>query len=339
MKKIEVNSKCNGCGLCIMNCTYLEENDEGNACPVVGMLIKDDDLEAMKQVVAECPKHALKIVDTGTKKPGMEGVKEVIDNLERKLKNIKIDRVTNIPLNAKDYYLDAPSSNKQYKREYSSESSARSAARDEFNRLCYSESAHKPMIKKILVEYKVRNLKPYYDCKDEPDSAYYQYNEKVRKYLMEAYMEISNLIDKEIIPSEWKEFSCYLDRDEWAIEELERFEECIGDSMIMDMFNELSYQSLDDYVSRLDFEYDEVYVGKGLFGNDKYKDKWYFGNFLSVAREFVDTIKWAVDCKSYDIEESAEQSVNYALEKFEDKFHDMIEEKIKELKKYVKDNF
>ena len=76
----------------------------------------------------------------------------------------------------------------------------------------------------------------------------------------------------------------------------------------------------------------------GMIVNDKYKDKWYFGNFLSVAREFVDTIKWAVDCKSYDIEESAEQSVNYVLEKFEDKFHDMLEEKIKELKKYVKDN-
>ncbi len=109
MKKIEVNNKCNGCGLCIMNCTYLEEDDEGNACPVLGMIVKDDDLEAVKKVVAECPKHALKIVEIGTKKSGMEGIKEVIDDLERKLKNIKIDRVTNIPLNVKDYYLDAPS--------------------------------------------------------------------------------------------------------------------------------------------------------------------------------------------------------------------------------------
>ena len=63
MKKIEVNNKCNGCGLCIMNCTYLEEDDEGNACPVLGMIVKDDDLEAVKKVVAECPKHALKMLN------------------------------------------------------------------------------------------------------------------------------------------------------------------------------------------------------------------------------------------------------------------------------------
>lgn len=32
MKKIEVNTMlCDGCGLCIVNCKYLKENENGNA--------------------------------------------------------------------------------------------------------------------------------------------------------------------------------------------------------------------------------------------------------------------------------------------------------------------
>ena len=39
MKYIEVNKKlCEGCGLCIINCSYLQEDDDGDAEAVKGGL-------------------------------------------------------------------------------------------------------------------------------------------------------------------------------------------------------------------------------------------------------------------------------------------------------------
>lgn len=338
MKKIEVNSKCNGCGLCIMNCVYLEEDDEGNARPVAGMMVKNDDLKAVEKVIAECPEHALQIVETGTKKSGIEGVKEVIDDLEKNLKKIEIDKNPNIPtINVKEFELSAPSSDKAYKKVYTSESSAKSAARDEFRRLCYSENAYKPMLKKVFVEYKVRTLKPYYDCEDEPDSAYYKYNNIVRKYLADAYAEICNLMGEGVVPIEWKNFSCYLIGNEWEIKELEKFEESISDDTIMDVFKEkMIHNSLEDYVSHMDFDYDEVYAGKGLFGNTKYKEKWWFGGFYDAACEFIDDLKWSIDYNYDVISERAERSVKCALDKFEERIQKEIANKIEELRRYVK---
>lgn len=51
MKQIKVNESCSGCGLCIANCAYLEENEEGNAQPVVGKVIKKDDEQLVKKVI------------------------------------------------------------------------------------------------------------------------------------------------------------------------------------------------------------------------------------------------------------------------------------------------
>lgn len=335
MKQIKVNSKCNGCGLCIMNCTYLEEDDEGNARPVAGMAVKSTDIENVEKVIGECPEHALQIIETGTRKVGMEGVKEVIDNLEKKLKKMEIKKHVSVPLDAKDYYLSTPSSDKEFNRDYTSEGSAKSAARDEFRRLCYSENAYKPMIKKILVEYKVRTLKPYYDCEDEPESAYYIYNDMVRKYLTDAYAEISDLIGERGIPDDWKNFNCYLSKSEWAIKDLEKFEENVDDSAIMDAFKGILYNSLDDYISGMDFECDEIYDGDGLFGNPRYKKKWYFSGFYDACSEFIENIKWSINYNSYEIAEHAERSIESAFDQFEEKMKKEIEIKIEEIKRYV----
>ena len=59
MKQISVSEKCSGCGLCVMNCSYLRENVDGNAEAVPGMAIKDSDMENVRRVVAECPEGAL----------------------------------------------------------------------------------------------------------------------------------------------------------------------------------------------------------------------------------------------------------------------------------------
>lgn len=341
MKQISVNRNCSGCGLCIVNCHYLQENAEGNAEPVAGKAIQDKDIENVKKVIAECPENALQIVETGsTNKRGAAGVAEVIATLKNKCNSFAVKKVSNsdVRLNSKDYYIPIPSSSKEYRRDYTSESSAKSAAKDEFNRLCYSETAFRPMVKKVFVEYKVNVLKPYYTCTDTEDSAYYSYNQQIRKLLSDAYSEIGEVLGgNNKVPESWKNFSVYLKEKDWAIEPLKQFDErSTSSGIITDLKDRGEYTSLSWYADRLDYDYDETYVGEGLFGKSKYKDMWYFSGFHEEAREFIDDLKGSIDSMSGDIEDGAVSSVNYALETFEKKVKEELSAKISELEKYVK---
>ncbi|MEG2353580.1 MAG: ferredoxin [Clostridium sp.] len=92
MKQISVNKKCSGCGLCIVNCHYLQENAEGDAEVVDGTSIKDKDIESVKKIIAECPEHALHIVETGsTNKKGHQGVADIIAELKSKCNSFSVN--------------------------------------------------------------------------------------------------------------------------------------------------------------------------------------------------------------------------------------------------------
>lgn len=340
MKQISVNRNCSGCGLCVVNCHYLQENAEGNAEPVAGKAIQDKDMENVKKVIAECPENALQIVETEiTNKRGIAGVAEIIATLKNKCNSFAVKKVSNsdVRLNSKDYYIPIPSSSKEYRKDYTSESSARSAAKDEFNRLCYSETAYRPMIKKVFVEYKVNVLKPYYTCTDTEDSTYYAYNQQIRKLLSDAYAEIGEVLGgNNKVPESWKEFSVYLSERDFVIEALKVFDERSTGSGIISAMKDISYTGLNDYVDRMDFDYDETYAGEGLFGKTKYKNMWYFNNFHEAAKSFINDLSWAIGHMSSDIEEGAVDNVNYALDEFEKKAKEALKAKISELEQYVK---
>lgn len=333
MKQIKVNSNCDGCGLCVINSVYLKENDEGYAQPVVGKAIKDSDIEELKEVVNNCPQKALLIVETGkATMSGKAGVRQIIENLKKHCNSIKIKKVesSDIKFNMKDYYISIPYSFKGSEN-YSSESSAKSAAKNEFNRLCYSEYAYNPMLKKVFVEYKVKILKPYYNNEDVPESAYYKYNELVRKQLADAYAEISELIGEGKLSNSWKEFFVYLKTKDIEIELLKKFDEKSTCSGIIAELKSLSGTSLNNYIDEMDFDYNEEYAGEGLFGRIKYKKVWHFERFNKAAESFINDLKWAIDFKSDEITEGAVNSVNFALDSFEKELKKAYIKKIEEL--------
>lgn len=338
MKQIKVSSNCSGCGLCIVNSPYLQENEEGYAQPVPGKAINDSDINAVTKVVNECPEKALSIIETGKATvSGKGGVNQVIEALKKQCASISVKKVggSDVKFSAKDYDISVPSSSKEYSRDYTSESSARSAAKDEFNRLCYSESAYRPLIKKVFVEYKVNVLKPYYTCEDVPESAYYQYNEIVRKQLADAYAEICVLVGDGKLPKTWTEFSVYPKSRDYGIEALREFDERSTNSGIISSLKEIPHTGLNDYVSDMDFDYDEQYVGEGLFGKAKYKDMWYFSGFYSAAKSFIDDLTWAIDYMSGDIADGAVDIINSALKSFEGELRKAYMSKIDELKKLI----
>ena len=340
MKQIIVDKNCNGCGLCTINSKYLRENDEGNAEPIGGISIPDNELEMINNLIVECPQNALKIIETKTtNKHGRDGVLDIINKLKNQCNKFSVKKINNkdVRLNCKDYFIPIPRTTKQYKREYTSKSSAKSAAKDEFRRLCYSEAAYRPMIKKVFVEYKVNVLKPYYICSDTQESEYFIYNQEIRKLLSDAYAEIYDIMDGKIkIPESWKNFSVYFSDEDWDTYQLRSFDErstCSG--VITEFKSRGEYTSLNWYVNRLDYDYDEMYIGEGLFGKMKFKDMWYFSGFDEAAKDFVDDLKFAIDMVSSDIEDEAVEQVNYVLEVFEKKVKDVFNSKINELEKYI----
>ena len=339
MKQIKVSSKCSGCGLCIVNSPYLQENDEGYAQPVPGKAIKDADLIAVTKVVNECPEKALSVVETGkATSTGKGGVTQVIDALKQQCEAISVKKISgsDVQLKAKDYSISVPYSIKEYRRDYTSESSAKSAARDEFNRLCYSENAYRPLIKKVFVEYKVNVLKPYYTCEDVPESAYYQYNELVRKQLADAYAEICVLVGEGKLPKTWTELSVYPKSKDWSIEALRDFDERSTSSGIISDFKDRGeYTSLSWYMDRIDYDYDEQYVGEGLFGRSKYKNVYYFSGLNDEIREFVDDLMGSIDSMSSDITDGAVDNINSAFKSFEAELKKAYMSKIEELKKLL----
>lgn len=337
MKQIKVNNNCDGCGLCIVNSMYLEENDEGYAQPIVGKAIKDSDMEKLKEVVNNCPQKALLIVETGKATvSGKAGIKQIIENLKKHCNSLNVKRIadSDVKFNINDYHISTPYSFKGFEN-YSSESSARSAAKDEFNRLCYSEYAYNPILKRIFVEYKVNILKPYYNNEDVPESVYYKYNEIVRKQLADVYAEVSELIGEGKLSKSWKEFSVYLKSKDMEIEFLKKFDERSTCSGIIAELKSLSGTSLNNYVDEMDFDYNEEYAGEGLFGRTKYKKVWHFQNFNEAAESFIKDLKWAIDFKSDEITERAVDLVNFALDTFEKEFKKAYMKKIEELEKLV----
>lgn len=341
MRQINVNKQCSGCGLCIVNCGYLKENAEGNAEPIEGKAIENKDLERIKKIVEECPEQALQIIENGsTAKKGMAGVKEIIVALKNEYNNFSVEKVStsDLSLDCKNYNIPIPISGKEYRREYTSESSAKSAAKDEFRQLCYAETAYRPMIKKVFVEYKVNVLKPYYTCIDSAESAYYKYNQGIRKLLSNTYAEICEVTaGKCKVPESWKNFSVYLSEKDWVVMPLKNFDErSTSSGIIADLNDRGEYTSLSWYVDRLDFDYDEIYAGEGIFGGTKYKKMWYFSGFNESAKEFIDDLKGAISSMSSDIVEGSVDIVNSSLGEFEKRVKEALNAKISELEQYVK---
>lgn len=336
MKQIKVNEKCSGCGLCIVNSIYLEEDNEGNAQPVLGLTISVSDLETVEQIVKDCPEQALYIVETGTTtKQGKAGIKEIISNLKKECESFSVpelqwDKFES--LDANEFRIESPVSvhTDAYEYKFSSLESAISAAKELFRKACYSESIYKPIIQKVLVKYKVKVLRPYYFCEDTDESAYFKYNQKIREILANAAAEISDMNGgNNRLPADWKNFSVYLSKNDSAISILEYYDKrCFTRYPIKPDKDIKTY--IDAYVE-LDY-YDE-YIGEGFFGK-KTKRKWAHKGIYEAIESFERDIR--IDLDSFEIKEDAFDSVNRALKEFEKRAKEVFTKKIVELENLYK---
>lgn len=342
MREIIVSDKCIGCGQCVMESKYLEETPDGNAKFISGGDVIDSDVDAVNKVIQSCPAQALSMKETSaTNERGTAAIKEIIDKLNEDIKNVKIPRITesDIPFKEDEYYLSPPFSSKEYDACYKSESQARSAARDEFERLMYRESAFRPMIKKIFIEYKTKVLKPYYTYENTEKSYYYKFNMQYARKLEVYYSDIIKAVgNSNALPESWKEFAIFpatgkgSEADEY--DPVRFFDLRSTSSGIMTEMRSDQYTSLSYYVDQMDYDYNEEYLGEGLFGS-KTKEKWYFSGFSTEAEEFVKDLKSAMKLADPGIEGSGVSVVNAAIDMYEDKVKRTLRERVEMLKKLL----
>lgn len=336
MKQIRVNKNCSGCGLCIVNCPYLEENEDGNAQPVSGKAIKATDLENVKKVIADCPEKALEIFESGTTKKGKDGILDIINTLKKQCEEFRIPHVSysDVKMRAKNYTIDKPSI-RQSEYEFSSYEAAKSAARTEFSRVCYSETAYNPMLKRVFVEYKVQILKPYYTCSDEPESVYFKFNELIRGYLADAYAQICDIVGDDKLPESWKNFSVYPSSKDFDVDYLAKFDDEFASFGVEEEFKDLSPHGIDSYVCYVDLECEDICVGTTIFNNLKYKQMWSYGSFYEAINEFVKTLYDAINFSADNIEDRAKNCINTIYNHLEQKIKEEFKNKINELNKLI----
>lgn len=336
MKRITIDEKCNNCGICALNNSYIEENEAGDISVVKGKFISDADLEDINKLIRSCPVKALNLVESSIcDAKNKRSIPEVINDLQKKCDAFKIPDVKpeQIPFDVDKYGLDFRAwSTKEGRYAYSSESAARSAARQEFNSLCYSENIYKPALRKLFVQYKMDALRPYYT--EEKDGIFYTYSKQVEEMLADTYLQIAEISGGgSKVPESWKEFSVSLSKDNLCVLTLQIFEERSTESGIITEFKDSGeYTSLSWYVDRMDFDYTERYEGSGLFGRDKYKKEWCFHGFMDAAKEYTNDMKTAIGYRKSYIEELAASQINDLLHEFEKEIKKEWNKKIEELK-------
>lgn len=333
MKQIKVNENCNGCGLCVLSCRYLTENAEGNAIPVAGMAIAEEDMESVKKVINNCPQHALAVYETGlTNKTGRAGIEEFKEKAIEKLKNLpkrEIPRTSEYRFDGKEYKVSFGSAKGQNRYDYSSYDRAMRAGKDEFERVAYSQL--QVAFTKIWMEYKTKYIKPYYTLTSSERNYYTEHNKKIEKILGDIYAEMKALGCDGKITEEFLKCEVFPVGDN---AKLCAKHEALGNDIVEDLINEFKKDSClgnkEHYTCQIDVDYDEVYEGSGFWG-DKYKKKYCYSGVNVAIRELQDEIIWFFNYA--DIEERCESWISWLVEDYNRNLEKFIDSRIEMIKK------
>ena len=337
MKKFQVSEKCNGCGMCTVTCDYLTEDENGKAQPVEGKVISDDELEKIKKVIEECPVQALKIIESGmTKKDGQAGIDEIVNILKNKSNAYNVKRITreDVPFDVEYWHFDFPyMSYDEGDAKFGSERAAKSAARREFVDQVFCESAYKPKLKELFVDYKVRQIKKYYS--ESADSVYTSYIQDCEKILKNVKGEIEELANGTVkIPDSWCKVSLPVE-DNYMYQALCDYEiQSERSEIISDLKSDRDYASADWYVDWMRFDSSESYE-YGMF-RTKTVEKWYYTGFNRAVEHFEKNLLRSAKHKKRNIEEFASNQINHFLQDFEKRIREMFKEKVTELEQYLK---
>ena len=307
MRKLEINEKCNQCGVCVLKCpAYFAENEDGDV-KVISENVSET--EALTDAVQSCPVNAIQL---GEEIDIMKSIQEYADKLNVFKSGI---RVTRDDISFHEAYtrpVYVPSAGVS-RYEYRSSSQAERAGYDAFVRISYSQIDN--LILERITDYRVTEIKPYYTT--DSNSVYYKNNQEISDILK----AVSATVGAEKFPSDFCVVDVYPDTNDTVWKMLNRGE-IISDNFIGMVKREFDY-SASEYKTYIDWDDMEDYRGKDIYNY----------NASEASRELGRDLGNALRYAKSDIEEASLGYIKGIVDSYNRKLKECLDKKISMIKK------
>jgi hypothetical protein len=322
---LNVTEKCIQCGSCLgSGFDFLGSASDGSIIVCAGTVLSEQSQEykALKDI---CPVGAFEI-DTTVKQSDK---KQIINNMIEELKNyegVSIPTYKDIKFHRNEYSVSLPSASGEYRYEYSSYSEAERAALREFERTMYSQIDN--IILKIITEYRVIHVKPYYTAEIKEGSVYAKSNQKVSEMLS----AIKNVVNDNL-PNDFARVDLMPDRE--TVWKMLNKGELVSGELISSVRSKFDY-SASQYACYCDTDDMEVASGTDWHGNTKYKDKYCYRNMRAAFQELEKDLLNACDYAEDSIEECTLNHIKWLVEVYNKDLRDLIDKKVKQIEQINK---
>lgn len=314
-----VTNRCEGCGMCYAQFSeYFLELEDGKAeSRISSYMLDKEQLDVIKKV---CPFKAIeaKIEQPLTKQTFVTELENLKNFIVRypKRESVKFDK--------REYNISIPVATGERRYEYPSEDAANRAAEREFNSKMYSQMD--VIILRIITEYRVKYLKPFYT--KEYNSFFADCNSKVSEILnkLECILKNNNLAND--LPANFSEINIFPENDlYWKMLNKGQIMSDEMISTIKSKFHSRSYSDLGSY-NYWDTDYTERPDGTNLRGNTKWKEKYCYKNMSKAFQELAKDLLNAIDFKDDVIEDRALEIIKVLVDEYNKLLVDIISEKI-----------
>ncbi|MCI5711758.1 MAG: hypothetical protein MR324_01265 [Lachnospiraceae bacterium] len=318
---LKINEKCNQCGGCLgCGFDFLNSDEKGNIVVKSGTIIREDSNE-FKTLQEICPVGAFQIENNVDKESLYKSLLCQLKNF----KGLKIPTEQDLNFNKDEYKISIPLASGEVKYEYSSDSAAERAALREFERIMYSQIDN--IILKIITEYRIKYVKPYYTKDINEGSVYAKHNQKLIK-ILEGIKQIAG----DQLPNDFLAVDIYPDKNSTidTIWKMLNKGEMISQELVSTVKDEFDYPSsqYDCYWTTRDME---VTVGTDWRGNLKTKDRYCYMNIyeacVELGKDILNACEWAKD----DIEERAVGIVEALVEEYNKELKQSIQSKLEQI--------
>lgn len=319
---LKINERCIQCGSCL-GCEYdfLSSAEDGSIWVNRGTELSENSPE-FKMLKDICPVGAFEIVKTKslTKQDYVTGLDKIKNHI------IKCPTKEVLKFDKKEYNIPIPVASGERRYEYSSDSAAERAAEREFDNKMYSQID--TLILKIISEYRVKNLKPYYTKLEGEGSFFAQCNAKLEEFLedMVGLLKDKGLADD--LPKKFTNVDVFPDSD--IIWKMLNKGEVMSDEMISVVRKEFNglYRS---YLSSYNYwETDSMssYAGTDRKGNVQFGEKYCYKNMHKAFEKLAEDILDSCELASNEIECRAMEIISGLIDVYNDLLHKAMTERV-----------
>lgn len=316
---LKISEKCIKCGSCL-GCRYdfLSSANDGSIVVKDGTMLNEDSKE-FNTLKNMCPVDAFIIDKTIT--PITEK-KQLIKNLLQELN--KYEEITaptpkELSFCKDEYKILLPSTLGELKYVYANHSAAEKAALNEFESNMYYRL--NTIILKIVTEYRVKHVKPYYTDNIEEGSVYAKNNTKISEILQTIVDLSDEKFDKDFVKIDvFPKKEC-----DWKM--LNKGE-LISDECISAIRNEFDYTA-NDYSCYWETD------SKEINSDGKSIQKYCYKNINIAYEKFAEDILNSCYYARYRMEDTAVQATEWLVKEYNKQIKEVIKSKIKQIRKIV----